>query len=404
MNHTPASVRHFLRSASAVTCLALAAAAQAGSSVTIVNGNMLFRQQAMPSASSNTWAYADMQANGTGSLDQLWSLWWYYRVAGDAQEYTFRNDVAPNAPTRISTGTAIVSDWPNVAGRGLFSSHLVESLVSTGPDRGYVQATMTLTNLTASPLTIDLFSLSDLEVGGSFSGFATNVAWGDLRSQYAEQQGVNGSGIEYYCPDADQVQVNVFGPSTPGALPFLLSNSTVDDLAGWNGTFGPGDNNGAFQWHRTIPASGQMTFTVYVAITSQRPIQSLYGNAGAGAPGLPTIQANERALVDPTNLVARSYSVDLAGALPASIALLASSLASAAIVLPDLEIYVDPSAFVTTVAAIDASGAASATVGLPNDPALNGVSVYHQYFVLDTAAVNGLLAWTPGLQQQIGSW
>lgn len=394
-----------MRNALIVTLLASLASLCPGQFATIVNGNMIYTQGNLPPSTSNAWAYADLQANGAGSTDQLWSLWWYYRVAGDTRETTFRLDQAPNTPIRVATAAEILTTWPNVDGRGLFQADLTERLVSTDVDSGYVKATMEITNLTASPLTIDLFSLSDLEVGGSTSGYAFNVAWGDVHSQYCEQQGAPAeAGVEYYCPDADRVQIDTYSPTTPGHLPYLLTNAIVDDLAGWNGTYGPGDHNGAFQWHRTIPAASKLPFTVFVAILSKKPAQSAYGTAGAGAPGLPTISTSERAIIDPTSVVARGYDVLLANALPSSIALLASSLTTAAIVLPDLEIYVDPASALTSVALIDANGHASSPIALPNDPSLFGVSVYHQFFVIDTAASNGLLAWTGGLQQQIGTW
>ncbi len=394
---------HTLLSLSLAT-LAPFAAAQTAAHVTITNANMVFRQGPLPAATSNTWAPADLRASGATGVDNLFSLWWYYRVAGDAQEFTFRDDAAPNAPTRVVSGPTIVTTWPDVAGRGLFSAMLTEVLVSTGPDRGYVVAAMSVTNLTANPLTIDVFSLSDLDVGGSSSGYLTNLSWGNLRSQYTEQQNTTLPGLEYYCPDADRVQVDPYLTTTPGRLPYLLTNNTVDDLSGWSGTFGPGDHNGAFQWHRVLPPSGVANFTVYVAMTTQRPLQSLYGTAGAGTPGLPVIGTSERAMLDPTASTVRSFDVQLSGALPGAPAVLMTNFAQAALTIAGLQVWVDPNGAPTLFRLTDAAGAAATTIAVPPDPTFYGLSLRHQWFVLDAGGAGGLAAWTQGLSQSIGSW
>lgn len=392
-----------LLSVSVLCLLAPLAVGQTGASVTISDGNVTFTQGALPTASSNLWPVASLQAQPLPSVGRLASLWWYYRVAGDAQETTFRDDVAPGAASRGVTGPTVVTDWPDVGGRGLFAASLVETVVSTGADRGYVQATMQLTNLTASSLTLDLFSLADLQAGGP-GGSAGDLAWGGPRSQYVEVLAGASTGVEYYCANADLAQVDDFAAATPGVLPSLLSDGSADDLSGWSGASGPGDHVGAYQWHRRLPAGGSETFRVYVAITSQRPQQQLYGNGGAGSAGLPLISTSERALLDPSGAEPRGYEVLLRDALPFSFAVIATSSAAAALVLPGLEVYVDPATLVTTVVSTDDFGNAVMPIALPNNPALNGVAVFHQGFVLDGGAANGLLSWTLGLEQTIGSW
>jgi hypothetical protein len=263
---------------------------------------------------------------------------------------------------------------------------------------------MAITNTSAAPLVVDVFSLSDLDVGGSTSGYLTNVSWGDIRSQYTEQDATTLPGLEFYCPDADRVQVDPYLTTTPGRLPFLLTNTTVDDLAGWNGTFGPGDHNGAFQWQRTIAPSATETFTVYVAMTSARLLQSLYGTAGAGSTGLPAIGARERASVDPTTAVARGFDVQLTGALPFAPSILLTNFAQSALVLQGIQVWVDPIGAATTFVLADAVGGAAVTINLPPVGALYGIALNHQFIVLDSGSANGLASYTQGLAQTIGSW
>ena len=388
----------------AFAAAAVDASAQTTTNVTITDNNVVYRQAALPAVTSNSWSLADLRTTGAAGLDALFSLWWYYRVAGDTQEFTFRNDAAPNAPTRTAVGTTMVTTWPNVAGRNLFSAVLTNVVVSTGVDRGYVTGSMAITNTSGSPLVIDLFALSDLDVGGSTTGYLTNVSWGDIRSQYTEQQAAAVHALEFYCPDADRVQVDPYLTTTPGRLPFLLTDTALDDLAGWNGTFGPGDHNGAFQWQRTIAPSATATLTVYVAMTGQKPVQTLYGTAGAGATGLPTIDTSERAIVDGSGAVPRSFDVKLGNAMPLTGAFLVINFAQAALVVQGISVWVDPVGAATLFTIVGPSGNAAVTFNLPANATLYGVPLNHQFIVLDPAGVGGLASWTPGLHQQIGTW
>jgi len=388
----------------AFAATAVDVSAQTTSAATITNGNMVYVQAALPSVASNSWAGADLRSTGAAGLDALFSLWWWYRVGNDTQEFSFRNDAAPNAPTRVVNGAVMVTTWPNVGGRNLLSAVLTNVLVSTGTDRGYVQATMALTNTSANPLVVDLFALSDLDVGGSTTGYLTNVTYGNIRSQYTEQQAAAVHALEFYCADADRVQVDPYLTTTPGRLPYLLTNTTRDDLAGWNGSFGPGDHNGAFQWQRTLAPNATSSHTVYIAMTGQKPLQSLYGSAGAGSLGLPTIGTSERAIVDPTAAVPRSFDVQLSNALPSTIAFLVVNFTQASLVVQGLSVWVDPVGAATLLALVDNVGNAAVTIQMPPDGSLYGVPLNHQYFVLDGAGVGGLASYTQGLAQQIGTW
>lgn len=397
-------MRH-LPSLCAVATFVSMLTAQTTSTVTVTDSNMVFGQTALPAATSNTWASADLRSMGPSSTDALWSLWWYFRVAGDPQEYSFVNDLAPNAPTRVVTNPVIITTWPNVRGRGLFSAVLTEIVVSTGVDRGYVAASMSVTNLNNAPLQLEMFSIADLEAGGSAAPyFNNNVCWGNVRSQYAEVATNTPHGIEYYCPDADQVQVDVYGPSTAGRLPFILSNNVVDNLQGWSGTFGPADHNGAFQWHRTIPPQGSSAFTVFVALTSQRSLQANYGTAGAGTSGVATISSSERAIVVPTGAVARSFDVRLRNALPSAPAVLVTGFLQSSLVVQGINLLVDPNSSVTQFVLTSAGGAADMTIALPPWAALYGLQLNHQYLILDGGGPSALAAWTDGLSQSIGTW
>jgi hypothetical protein len=387
----------------ALTSLALVAAtapAQTTTTVTLSVANMQYTQNAL-SATSNTYVAASLRGLGSAGPNHLFSNWWWYRVAGDTQETSFRLDAAPNAPTRTVAAPTIVTSWPNVAGRNLFSAVLTNTLVSTGTSTGYLVNQLVVTNTSAAPLTIDIFAYADIDTNGSN---VANDCYGNDRSQYVERTASLTAASEYYCDGADATMVTPWLTTTAGALPFLLSNTTVDNLTGWTGTLLNADCNGAFQWNRTIAPNASETYTTYLAVINPRPLESLYGSAGAGTPGLPTIRASERAITVPGAIVPRSFAIQLGNAVPTSLSVLVANFTQAALVVNGLQVWVDPIGAVTLFGLTDGSGADSRTFGVPGSATFAGLTLNHQYFVLDAGGVGGFASYTQGLAQTVGRW
>lgn len=384
----------------AILSLALAAPvlSQANTAVTLTVGNMVYSQQ--PLLTTNAYVDASMMGQGAASPDHLFSNWWYYRVAGDTQETSFRLDAAPNAPTRVVSAPTIVTTWPNVAGRGLFSAVLTNILVSTSATTGYLVNQMSITNTTNAPLAIDMFSYVDIDTNGSN---VANDCFGDGRSQYVERQASLTYQGEFYCPDADTSMVTAWLTTTPGMLPFILTNTTLDNLTAFPGTLLNADCAGAFQWTRTIPANGTMNFTSYVAVMSARPLQSLYGTAGPGTPGLPVIGASARAIVAPA-VGLRSFQVTLSNARATSLAVLISNFTQAALPLAGLQIWVDPNGAATFLGVTSATGTHFQTFNVPPLAGLVGLNLKHQFLVSDPGGVAGFASYTQGLAQTLGGW
>jgi uncharacterized membrane protein len=139
-------------------------------------------------------------------------------------------------------------------------------------------------------------------------------------------------------------------------------------------------------------------------MTGQKPQQSLYGTAGAGTTGLPTIGTSERAIIDPTAAVPRSFDVQLGNALPLTAAFLLTNFTQASLVVQGISVWVDPTAASTLLALVDPAGKAAVTLAMPPNGSLYGVPLNHQYIVLDPAGANGFASWTQGLAQTIGTW
>jgi hypothetical protein len=374
------------------TVLAAAVAAQTNASVTTTNGNMVFTQSAL-SATSNNYVTADLRVAGALGTDSLFSSWWWYRVSGDTQETAFRDDATA---TRVVADPVITTTWPDVAARGLFRAQLHDELVSTGAASGYLWRTMTVTNISANPLTIDVFAYTDFDMAGSTS----NIADGNHRSHYVERVGFAPGG-EFMAMNPDATLVTLWQTTTAGSLPFVLTNTAVDNLPGWSGAFGPADYNGAYQWSRTIPPGGRELFKVYLALLDCTPEEGLYGNAGAGTPGLPAIAASERAIRRP---FARSFDVTLSNGLPGALCVLVTNFNPAALVIAGLEVWVDPVGAASFFSFVDPAGRRPKTFVVPSGLPLCGVTLHHQFFVIDPAGVGGLAAYTGGLSQVIGSW
>jgi hypothetical protein len=184
----------------------------------------------------------------------------------------------------------------------------------------------------------------------------------------------------------------------------MLLNATVDNLTGWSGSMLNNDWNGAFQWSRTLPPSGSATFTSFLAVITSRPLESLYGTAGAGTPGLPTIAGSARAITVPTAVVPRSFDVVLGNALPGALSVLVTNFTQAALTINGLQVFVEPAGAATSFGLTNASGGDSQTFQVPGSATLAGLQLNHQYFVLDSGGVGGFASYTQGLAQTLGSW
>lgn len=383
-----------------------AIAAQTTTTVSVTDVNMVFGQSAL-SAASNSYVFGTLRSTGATGTNHLFSSWWWYRLPGDTMEWAFRNDAAPNAPTRTAVSPTITTTWPNVRGAGKISAVLADTVVSTGPSSGFLRRTMTITNLDAvNPLTIDVFAYADLDTAGNC---CPNSAFGDGKSHYVERLTFT-PGAEFFCADADRTQVSPWQTATAGSLPFVLTNTTVENLSNaWNPVPFSDDYNGAFQWTRTIPPSGSSSFVVYLGVTANAttsmPVSAIYGVSCAGIGGPPAISQNQMAMIQ-TGSVPRSIEIRLSNALPNVPALLLQSFNSGNSVLVGLTIHVDMTALFESFYLTTGGGAATQTVSVPPNPSLLNVSLYSEWLSADPTSVcsPGLAVHTSGLQTRVGGW
>ncbi|MBK8100664.1 MAG: hypothetical protein IPK26_26550 [Planctomycetes bacterium] len=366
---------------------AVPVSAQVGSAVTITNGNVTYTQGAI--ATGETPGVAEV-LNGSGG-DILYQHWWWFRVAGDTREFSFKADA--NA-TRVASGSSMTTTWPDVDSRGVFSATLQQDVFSTGATSGYLREIMTIQNLTANPLAIDLFAYTDFDVAGA----GTDLARGNLSSQGVIDQTNTVLSAEFFGLGNTGNQVGAFA-----TVRTLLTNTAVDNLAGWNGSFGAGDYTGAMQWTLMVPANGSASVLDFLATMACRPQLTGYGAGGAGVSGVPTINTDGYLLQNAIG--PRPATIGLGNGAPNALAACLLSLNQGNSTLLGINILVDLGTMDAAFTLTDPTGAASRVLNIPpTPPALCGINLFSQWLVSDTAAANGVASWSAGLQMLSGGW
>lgn len=360
--------------------------AQTGAAATITAGNVTFTQSALPATNTTLPGTADVLNTGGG--DPLYQHWWWFRVGGDSRQFVFSNN---GSATRVANSPTMITVWPDVDARGVFSATLVQTAVSTGATSGFVREDLTVTNLTPNQITLDLFAYTDLDVGGT-----SNNARGNLNSHVVQNATPNLS-AECFAVGNTATEVRAFS-----GLRTSINSAAVYDLAGWTGTFGPGDYTGAFQWTLTLAPNASATVTDYLAVHAIRPQLNAYGTGLAGSNGTPQIAAPVFLLQDGIGM--RNSSITLANGVPNGLAVLLLNLNQANQTMLGLQLYVDPVGADTTFVVANGTGGATRPFNLPASPNFGGASLYGQWLVLDPTVPNGLASYSGGLQMLLGRW
>jgi hypothetical protein len=264
-----------------------------------------------------------------------------------------------------------------------------------GPASGVLISRLTVMNISAAPVTADLFCYTDLDIADSVGNDAAT-----------------GTGSSHLVTDPTGVRIEVRAlgndRSDIGAFPLirnLLTNAVVNNLGNVLPPFA-GDYTGAFQWqNRTFQPFEQRTFTVVIAVdtaAAQPPIVEHYGR-GNGSLG--EIHTQTVPLQD--NSQVRVFSVAMKNALPNTIYRTVISFApyNATPLIPGLEFWVDPFQVIGVWGfggLTSPSGTTTEFFSIPPSPYLTGFQVYVQSFYVDGSAPNGYAYFTPALMLRIG--
>lgn len=366
----------------------LVGAAHAQVPFTITDGNATYTQSSAATTTSSTAGLSNMSTAGT---DRLYQHWWYYRIGGDSREFAF-NNAAANGFVASASGATATMNWANVDGRGVISATQQIQVASAGPSQGSATSTMTVTNLTASPITVDLFAYADYDVCAASGNTATIGA-----TEHVITNSSCGIVCRFGAVNPTATQATAFA-----TLRGLLLNATLENLTGvGSGTFGPGDYTGAFQWTLTVPANGSASATCYLAESlACVPRYETYGTEGTGISGAPLISRGGPFVQDPNGPVV--FPVNLSNARPGSFGLHLVSLGRGNTVLGGIGINVNLLFMSTSLVVINGSGNGSINLTIPPSPNYCGVTLTHQYVVSDAAAANGFASWTKGLETVLG--
>ncbi|MEO6596136.1 MAG: hypothetical protein ABIP94_15420 [Planctomycetota bacterium] len=357
--------------------------------LTIVDGNMNVVTGAL--ATTQSPASLVLSADAIGQ-NHAFEHWWYYRVAGDTRENSLRN-----IGTIVSGVTASLNhldrDFSDLDQRGLLSASLDMDTYDAGPASGVVISRLTLTNISAAPVTIDIFCYTDLDIAGT-SG----------------DDVVTGNGSRHFVTDPSGVQIEVralgndrSAVAAYPALRNLLTNALLDDLPNSLPPFS-GDYTGAFQWqNRTLQPFEDRTFHVVLAVDTAAAALPLVQNYGAGNGSTLKIHTSTVPLQD--NSQPRQFMVQMKGALPMVPYRILSSFApvTAFPFIPGLILWADPFLAIGVFGGFtNAFGEAGEVFTVPPSPYLAGFPTYHQCFAVDGAAPNGFAYYTPGMMVRIG--
>ncbi len=371
---------------------ALALAAVVPAQLTIADGNMNVVTGVL-SAAAQTPRTLDLSGDAL-AINHGFEHWWYYRIVGDPREWSLRN-LGPVSEGVTASLDHLDRDFADVDSRGLLRASLDMDTYDAGPASGVVISRLTVMNISAAPITVNLFCYTDLDIAGTFGD--------DLAT---------GTGSSHFVTDASGVQIEVraLGNDRSDIGPYptirdVLTNTAVDNLGNNLPPFS-GDYSGAFQWqNRTLQPFEQQTFTVVIAIDTAAAAVPLVVHYGRGNGSNGEIHTQTVPLQD--NSAVRQLSVELKNAQPNQLYRTVISLApyNALPFIGGLDFWVDPFVVIGVWGIgglTSATGKATEVFQIPPTPYLAGLAVFSQCFYLDFAAPNGFAYFTPGMMMRVG--
>jgi len=210
-----------------------------GQIINLVDNNSLAQVDVGTSAGMFHW-----QADGQNQLVQQW---FWYRVDGGPNLEQPINAIS--APTFFTPDARTLYTSYNNGAYGVEIDYLLTGF-SIGSGISDIQETITITNATASPLTMHFFQYSDFDLGDP--GNDTIKLGKNIRGLFNE------------ATQSDPLVALTETVVTPGAnhgeAAFFnqtltkLSDGNPDNLNDNLGPVGPGDVTWALQWDMTIPA------------------------------------------------------------------------------------------------------------------------------------------------------
>lgn len=173
--------------------------------------------------------------SASGSADQLFQNWWWYRVNGvNAREFALSNLTG-----KVVGGNEMTLNYREPEG---FDVEL-RYTITNNPGGALVTGTAFITSISAAPLDMSFFHYMDFDMAGTAgSDWATLVSDNpSMRMLITDSNAVINA--EYRAIDGVAYQVGHFG-----TIRGLLTDGVIDDLNNTGLPYGPGDFTAANQW------------------------------------------------------------------------------------------------------------------------------------------------------------
>ncbi|MGE3109240.1 MAG: hypothetical protein AB7G11_04545 [Phycisphaerales bacterium] len=235
--------------------LGTGALAQVGTGGTITDGDAVFTQGDSPTTVTSTGPLANMRTLGATGTDHVFQNWWWYRVDGvDTREVPFMN--ATSAVWSGNTGT-VTFTTPN------FDAVMTYVVTDNGTNAAMVVASMSVTNTSGGPISLQLFNYQDYDLAGSATGdSAVLVSPNNIRITEAGNTIIGG----FIGAGATNYQVSTFA-----TVRGLLTNTTVDNFNNSGLPFGPGDFTGGYQWSLQLDAGASTSVSAMLTLDPPPP-------------------------------------------------------------------------------------------------------------------------------------
>ncbi len=237
-------------------CILLCVSAASFAQGTITSGTASF---ARTTSSFDASPQANFSGVTTAGTDQLFEFGWWYRVSGDTSETAF-----PAPTTQSYIGDTSTITWTNVNGRGFDAQETCVVLGIASPVGGKVTCTMRIINTGASALGIDVFVMTDIDLGGSPGGDSVALGIPQQRLDISDATAVDTA--QFAGVSANALLVRPFATTTDVAG--LLSDTTITDFDNSGVPATNIDFTGGFQWTLSVPAGESRDAVTVIAFNT----------------------------------------------------------------------------------------------------------------------------------------
>ena len=178
---------------------------------------------------------ASVVYSASGSADQLFQNWWWYRVNGvNAREFALSNLTG-----KVVGGNKMTLNYREPEG---FDVELRYTITNSAAG-ALVTGTAFITSISANPLDISFFNYMDFDMGGTAADDSATLVSDNPAMRMLITDGTAVINAEYRAIDGVAYQVGNFA-----TIRGLLADGVINDLNNTGLPYGPGDFTAANQW------------------------------------------------------------------------------------------------------------------------------------------------------------